>query len=230
MISWGVIAADLGDILTVVPFTLGTALVILIAGMILGLGIALVQAYRVPLARQAARVFIDYTRGVPLIIHLYITYYFLPELAAALTGSPNAANIPVHPLLVLITAYSLYASVGQAENFRAVIGSIDKSQWDAASSIGMTTAQAWIKVIAPQGAAAALPVVFNSYLGIIKGLSLAFTIGAVDILARAKLCSALNFSYLEAYIAAALVYWGLCVIFNQFFRRVETRFRRWDRL
>jgi His/Glu/Gln/Arg/opine family amino acid ABC transporter permease subunit len=230
MISWAVIVSDLGDILTVVPFTLGTALAILAAGMILGFGIAMVQIYRIPGARQAVRIFIDYTRGVPLIIHLYIAYYFLPELAAVITGNPNAADMPVHPLLVLITAYSLYASVGQAENFRAVINSIEKSQWDAASSVGMTTAQAWVKVIVPQGAAAALPVVFNSYLGIIKGLSLAFTIGAVDILARAKLCSALNFSYMEAYIAAALVYWGICVIFNQFFKRVEFRFRRWDRL
>jgi His/Glu/Gln/Arg/opine family amino acid ABC transporter permease subunit len=229
MISWAVIVSDLGDIFTVVPFTLGTALIILIAGMLLGLVMALAQVYRVPAARPLVRIFIDYTRGVPLIIHLYITYYFIPELLAAVTGNPDAANIPAHPVLVLIIAYSLYASVGQAENFRAVINSIEKSQWDAAFSVGMTAAQVWVKVIVPQGVAVALPVVFNSYLGIVKGLSLAFTIGAVDILARAKLCSALNFSYLEAYIAAALVYWAVCVIFNQFFRRVEFRFRRWER-
>jgi His/Glu/Gln/Arg/opine family amino acid ABC transporter permease subunit len=229
MVDYLVVIDDLKDILTVVPFTLGTALIILVLGMILGFIIALIRAYDIPVARSIVMIFMYYTRGIPLIIHLYITYYFFPLVLADVMGNAAAGDIPVNPLLVMIVAYSLYNSVGQAENFKGVLGSIEKSQWDAAFSVGMSFSQTWIKVIIPQGTAVALPVIFNNYLGIIKGLSLAFTIGVVDILARAKLCSALNFSYLEAYMAAALVYWGLCVVFNQFFKRVEDRFRRWSK-
>jgi len=61
----------------------------------------------------------------------------------------------------------------------------------------------------------------NAYVGTIKALSLAFTVSVVDILAKAKLCSALNFRYIESYLAAALVYWMLCFILTSAFSKFE---------
>ena len=221
MISGALIRDDIGYILRVVPFTVGAAFVILVMGVLLGFFIAVARIRRVPVLRQLARAFIDYTRGIPLIIHLYIAYYFLPPLLQTLFGvTPN-------PLAVLVMAYSVYISVGQSENIRGAFGSVDTGQWDAAFACGLSDAQALGRIIVPQMLAVALPVVLNSYLGVIKGLSLSFTIGVTDILAQARVASAQNYGYLEAYIAAALVYWGLCGALSRIFGRLEQKLTKW---
>ncbi len=221
MISGALIRDDIGYILQVVPFTVGAAFLILVLGVLLGFFIAIIRIRRIAVLRQLARVFIDYTRGIPLIIHLYIAYYFLPPLLQALFGiSPN-------PLAILVIAYSVYISVGQAENIRGAFGSVDAGQWDAAFACGLSDAQTLGRIIVPQMLTVALPVVLNSYLGVIKGLSLAFTIGVTDILAQARVASAQNYGYLEAYIAAALVYWGLCGALSGVFGKLEQKLTKW---
>ncbi|GHU07730.1 ABC transporter permease [Spirochaetia bacterium] len=226
MISLKILLEDMLAITTVIPFTLGTALLILVCGIFLGLLVALIRLFRVPVLNQIVFVYMQYTRGIPLIIHLYIAYYLLPRILNNITG--NAPVGGADPMIVLIAAYSLYAAVGQSENIRGAFLSIEKGQWDAAYASGLTAAQTLRRVVFPQGLSLAIPAFFNQYLGIIKGLSLAFTIGVTDILARAKLASAVNFYYLEAYLSAALVYWGLCVALTFIFNKLELRFRKWE--
>ncbi len=221
MISGALIREDIGFILRVVPFTVGTALLILVLGLLLGFLVALIRIRKIAGLRQLARVFIDYTRGIPLVIHLYIAYYFLPPLLKALFGvTPN-------PLAILVIAYSVYISVGQSENIRGAFSAVDTGQWDAAFACGLSDMQSLNRIIIPQMLTVALPVVLNSYLGVIKGLSLAFTIGVTDILAQARVASAQNFGYLEAYIAAALVYWALCGALSVLFGRLEQKLKKW---
>ncbi|HWP52041.1 MAG TPA: amino acid ABC transporter permease [Clostridia bacterium] len=221
MISGALIRDDIGYILQVVPFTVGTAFLILISGILLGFVIAVIRLRRIPILRQLARVFIDYTRGIPLIIHLYIAYYFLPPLLKALFGlTPN-------PLVILVVAYSFYISVGQSENIRGAFSSVETGQWDASFACGLSDAQTLKRIIVPQMLTVALPVMLNSYLGVIKGLSLAFTIGVTDILSQARVASAQNYGYLEAYIAAALVYWALCGALSWIFGKLEQKLTKW---
>lgn len=228
MVDFAIVWEDMLAILTKVPFTLGTAMLILLLGILVGLGIALIRIRRVPVIYPITMFLIHYTRGIPLIIHLYLVYYALPCVLAAVSSLLGfGATMQVAPLTVLIVAYALYASIAQSETIRGAFVSIDVRQWDAAYSIGLTGGQALWRIILPQGLSVAVPVFFNSYLTIIKGLSLAFTIGVTDILARAKICSTQNFHYLEAYIAAGLVYWGLCVLLGALFGRLEKAFTKW---
>lgn len=228
MLSGKIILEDIQFILQVVPFTLGTAFLVLTAGILLGFLIAVVRINQIPVARQIARFFMDYTRGIPLVIHLYLAYFILPKVIEGVTGlfgEHSAVTVP--PLVVLVVAYSFYVSVGQSENIRSAYTSIDHGQWDAAYAAGMSGTQALVRIVIPQGVVVAVPVFLNTYLGIIKGLSLAFTIGVTDILSQAKLASADNYHYLEAYIAAALVYWCLCGLLSIVFDRAEQAFKKW---
>ena len=72
----------------------------------------------------------------------------------------------------------------------------------------------------------ALPDIMNSFLVIIKALSLAFLITVVDIFAQAKLLGASDFRYVEAFAAAAFVYWILCSFFTFVINKVELRLRK----
>lgn len=228
MLSGTVILEDMRFILTVVPFTLGTALIVLIFGILLGFVVAVIRIRQIPVAKQIARVFMDYTRGIPLVIHLYLAYFILPMAIDGICRMLGMGqDVKVSPLAVLVVAYALYISVGQSENIRGAFYSIDPGQWDAAYASGMTGLQALFRIIVPQGVTVVVPVFFNTFLGVIKGLSLAFTIGVADILSQAKLASAQNAHYLEAYIAAALIYWALCGLLDVVFSRIELAFKKW---
>jgi His/Glu/Gln/Arg/opine family amino acid ABC transporter permease subunit len=208
---------DFLSILTAVPTTLAMACVILAAGILLGTFLAVLRLYRVPVFGKIVPLFVSYIRGIPLIVHLYIAWYALAAIFK---------NTSLSPLFVLLVAYSIYSSAIQSENIRTALLSVDDGQFEAAYSVGFTKFQTLRRIVFPQALAVAVPIFFNMYLGTIKGLSLAFTVAVVDILAQAKICSAKNYGFLESYAAAALVYWALCAFLTVGFSRLEQHFSR----
>lgn len=225
MFSVKFVVEDILSILTVVPSTLAMAFVILIAGILVGVLLAEIKRNRVPILEQLVGIYLAYIRGIPLIVHLYIAYYAFPQIVK---GIADILSIKYQgefsPVLLVVITYSLYTSAVQSENIRAALLSVDHGQYEAACAIGLNKIQAMFRIVFPQALAVAVPVFFNIYLGIIKGLSLAFTVSVVDILAQAKICSALNYRYLESYVAAGAIYWALCGLLTVFFYRLENRY------
>lgn len=199
---------DLLSIITVVPRTLGLALIVMSGSFLAGLVIAAAKMSHNKALNMLSRFYIWYVRGIPLIVHLFILYYLFPK------------NAPV--TAVLIVTYVLYSAPGQAENIRTAIQSVPKGQYEAAYCSGLSSFQTFRRIIFPQALTVLLPISLTVYLGNIKGMSVAFMIGVVDIMSQAKLCSALNFGYVEAYLAAAVVYWVLCVGLTKLFTSCET--------
>jgi His/Glu/Gln/Arg/opine family amino acid ABC transporter permease subunit len=210
-------------ILTVVPNTLGLGLAIMIFAIALGTVIALIRAYKVPILNQLAVLFISYMRGTPLLVHLFIIYYALPMLAVSFGNIFNVKPDPnnISPVVSIFIAYSLYTGAFQAESIKGALASVDFGQMEAAYSVGLTPFQAFSRIVFPQALIVAVPNFCNAYVGTIKALSLAFTVAVVDIMAKAQLCSALNFRYIESYLAALLVYWILCIVLTYVFRKFE---------
>jgi len=227
MFSMKIVVEDILSILTVVPGTLAMAFVILIAGILLGALLAEIKINRIPVLEKIVNFYLAYVRGIPLIVHLYIAYYALPEILKGIAGIFSMEyNGAVSPVVLVVIAYSLYTSAVQSENIRAALLSVEHGQYEAAYSIGLTKGQTMIRIVFPQALAVAVPVFFNIYLGIIKGLSLAFTVSVVDILAQAKICSALNYRYLESYVAAGAIYWVLCGVLTILFYQLEKKYNR----
>lgn len=224
MFKLNLLFEDLFSISTVIPGTLFISLVILLSGIIVGGILAVIRLFKVPVFEKLVRVFVSYVRGIPLIIHLYIAYYTLPKLLNDLpNGLENSSDITISPVWTIVISYSLYTSAKQSENIRAALLSVEPGQYEAAYSIGLTRFQTMMRIVFPQALKVAIPAFFNTYLGIIKGMSLGFTIGLVDILAQAKLSSAVNFGYLESYTAAGILYWALCCVLTLLFSKLEAR-------
>jgi His/Glu/Gln/Arg/opine family amino acid ABC transporter permease subunit len=229
MISGQLLKEDTLAILKAVPSTLLMAILVLSLAIVLGLAIALARMGKAKAPSKIAAVFIHYMRGIPLLIHLYVVYYALPPIVnkvLSLFGDRDTVY-SVSPMIVLVISYGIYSSVGQAENIRGAFLSVDKGQYDAAYAVGMSESQALMRIVLPQAITVAIPMFLTAFLVIIRGMSVAFIIGAPDILAAAKLCSARNFGYLEAYIAAAAVYWVLCLGLGFFFDKVEVKLKKW---
>lgn len=107
--------------------------------------------------RWLARFYISIFRGTPLIAQLFMIYYGLPQFGIELDPIPSA-----------MIGLSLNTAAYAAVPLRAAISSIDKGQWEAAASIGMTPWQTMRRAILPQAARVALPPLSNSFISLVK--------------------------------------------------------------
>lgn len=196
------------------PVTLEITVVAEIGGLILGFLIALVKIRKIPVLQQICTVYVSFMRGTPLLVQLFLSYYGLPILLQAI-NLELGTNIDINgiPAVVFVfISFALNEAAYNSETIRAAILSVDKNEIEAAMSIGMTNFQIMRRVTLPQALVVALPNFGNSLISLLKNTSLAFTVSVVDIMGMAKVASGRNLRFFEVYIAAAIVYWAVCLI------------------
>ena len=200
-------------ILEAVPRTLLMALIIMAAAIVLGTVLAFLRMKRVKIISPLIGLLVEYTRGTPMIVQLFIAF---------IANQLFHADIKYFDVPSLVTIYFTYiiCQAGyQCEVIRSALASVDHGQMEACYSIGMSRKQAMLRVIFPQALAVAIPSFFTHYMSTVKLMSLAFTLQVIDIMAAARLYTSLTERYTESYIAAAVIYWmigiGLTFIFSK---------------
>ena len=184
-------------------------------GLLLGFGLALLRLYGYWPLQWLARIYVSFVRGTPLLVQLFMIYYGLPQL-----------GIQLDPLPAALIGFSLNMAAYTAEILRAAIASIDRGQWEAAASIGMSRAQTLYRAILPQAARTALPPLGNSFISLVKDTALAATIQVPELFRQAQLITARTFEIFTMYLAAALIYWLLASVLAYFQGRLEDRVNR----
>jgi len=205
---------DFLRILPVLPQTLLLAVTIFILSILIGTVMALIQEYNVPVLKQIVVVFKLLLRGTPLIVFIFIMYYSLPEIVSFFTELLNLDynSHNMSPVIILIVAVSLTISSFQSETIRGSFLSVSYGQIEAARSLGYTPFQAFRRIITPQALVEALPEFGSAFLVVMKAISLGFMITVVDIFAQARLVATSNSYYVEAFVVAALMYWGIAAL------------------
>ena len=117
-------------------------------------------------------------------------------------------------ITAVIIALSVRNAAYLSETFRSAFLAVDKGQFEACEAVNMTKWQSMRTVILPQVIRIAIPSSGNYYIMMIKETSLDFTIGVVDMMARAKLESAVTYKFLEAYLMVGLIYWAITVVLS----------------
>jgi len=195
--------AYMGDLVPVilgyVPLTLFMAVIAMIGALALGAILAIVRVIRVPVLDRIVAVFISFFRGTPLLVQLFLFYFGLPQVVPAMTG--------IDGVTAAIIGLTLHFSAYMAESIRGAILGVDRSQWEAAQSIGMTQGQLLRRIILPQAARTAAPTLMNYFIDMIKSTSLAFTLGVTEMMGAAQKEAAGSFLYLEAFLVVAVIYW-----------------------
>ena len=186
-------------------------------GLVLGFALALMRLSKILPLNWLARVYVSFFRGTPLLVQLFMIYYGLPQL-----------GIELDPLPAALIGFSLNMAAYVCEILRAAIGSIDRGQWEAASSIGMTRAQTLRRVVLPQAARTALPPLGNSFISLVKDTALAATIQVPELFRQAQLITARTFEVFTMYLTAALIYWVLASVLAHLQNRLEERVNRHD--
>ncbi len=186
--------------------------------LILSLSLALVRVFKITIIQHLAALFISFFRGTPLLVQLFILYYGLPQFMPILIG--------MDAFTAAIIGLSLHFSAYMAETIRAAILGIDKSQMEACLSIGMTRLQAMRRIILPQASRVATPSLMNYFIDMIKSTSLAFTLGVAEIMAKAQMEASSSFKFFESFLAVALIYWVVVIIFTRLQYILERRLNK----
>jgi amine acid ABC transporter, permease protein, 3-TM region, His/Glu/Gln/Arg/opine family len=196
-----------------VPITLLMAVLAMILAIAVGLMLALARNSRSRLLSSGAAVYISFFRAIPMLVQLFLIYYGLPQLFPIFTK--------MDAVTAAVIGFGFKQAAFLAEIFRAAFNSVDKGQMEASITVGMTRVQAYRRIILPQAARNALPGTGNIFISLIKETSLAFTLGVVEIFAEAKMQAAESFRFFEAYLAVALIYWLLIIVYSFLQQKLE---------
>ena len=183
----------------------------IIAGLALGLVVALLGLYADKPVRLLMRLYIDIFRSIPLLVLLIVIYYALPFLGLRLSSFASA-----------MTALTLVSGAYTAEIFRAGIEAIPHGQFEAAEALGLNQRQTMFDVILPQAVRIVIPPLTNNSINVIKDTALASVVAMPDLLKQATQAQALTANP-SPLIGAALIYiaflWPLVLFVSYLERR-----------
>lgn len=215
-----------------------TVLVTLVAyfgACLIGLGLALAGLSRWMILRQAARLYIEVMRGIPIIVLLlYVAFVLAPWLVdrwnwlAVPLGAEEVRGRDFPLLWRAVIALMLAYSAFLAEIFRAGLQAVDKGQIEAAKALGLNGWQRFRHIVFPQAFRMVLPPLGNDFVAMVKDSSLVSVLGVTDITQLAKVTAAGNFRYFETYNVAALLYLTMTIGLSLLLRRLEARLRGRD--
>ncbi|CAM3321928.1 MULTISPECIES: amino acid ABC transporter permease [Saccharibacillus] len=219
------------QLLGAIPTTLSITAVSVLLGFGIGTATALVRLYRIPVLAQLASAYVTFIRGTPMLTHLLLIYFGLPMLidGAAETFGWSFRSVSIPMIGFAYLSFSITAGAYMSEVVRAGVLAVDRGQVEAAYSVGLTTVQALRRILFPQALAAALPNLANSVIGMLHGSTLAFAVSVVDINAKAQIVASTNWKFFEAYLAAALIFWGLTVLIERVAAMIEKRVGAYNR-
>jgi L-cystine transport system permease protein len=209
----------MSTVMTAFPVTIKLVLLSLLFGLLAGLLIACMALAKSRFLNAAAKFYIAFMRGMPLLVLIFILYFVMPLYLRDLGIKANRWSKDSF----VIAALALSSAANLAEMMRSSFLSVDRYQWEAAYSVGMGSFTAFRRIILPQAFGVGIPVLGNNIIGIFKATSLAFSIGAVDIFGKAKLMSAnlYGLNRAELYLGISGVFWAVCLLLEQATQRVE---------
>ncbi|GGI15138.1 cysteine ABC transporter permease [Gottfriedia solisilvae] len=201
---------------TALTGTIPLTIITFIVGLVLAFITALFRLSGNKFLNAIARVYVSIIRGTPLLVQLFIIFYGLPSI-----------GLTISPYISAIIGFSLSVGAYASEIIRGSIQSIDKGQWEAAYSIGMTYNQTLKRIIIPQAARVSLPPLSNTFISLVKDTSLASLILVTEMFRTAQEIAAVNFKFLLVYTEAGFIYWIICFFLSIIQGRLEARVERY---
>lgn len=216
-----IIFTSIPALLPYLTVTLVVGVTSILTGSILGMLLAWAKLSGHKVIRALADGYTYIIRCTPSIVLLFIVFYGLPKFMETEFGI-DLDNLS-RAVFVIIT-FTLLFGAYVSEVFRSAYETVDKGQYEAAVTIGLSPKQAFFRVMLPQAAVIALPNFGNSVINLMKESALAYTIGLIDLLGRTNLIIAKNYGAygIELYVACLLIYWGLSLVIEQAFLRMES--------
>lgn len=209
---WDLVFSSLPTLLQGAKLTVQLTSIAVFFGIILGTIAGMIRLSKGPL-RLAAASYIDIIRGTPLLVQTFLIFYGLPSLISR--------PIPAYTAAVLALSINSGAYVG--EIVRAGIQSIDKGQWEAAASLGLSGNQTMGLIILPQAFRRILPPLGNEFIALLKDSSLVSVIALEELVRKGQIIIGRTFRPFEVWLAVAVIYFVMTFAVSRLVNLAEKR-------
>ena len=208
-----VIIKNLPFLLQGLMTSLQISAMVAVGGTLVGLVVAIVLYSRVPLLSPIARIYVEFIRGTPLLVVLFIAFFGLPALFGYQTTAYKAT----------IVAFILFIGAYLAEDIRGGLLTVKPTLTAAALATGLTRGQVLRFVVIPLALRRIIPTLFNQYVRLFKFTSVASVIGVSEFTGNAMLVNAREFQPVTILAFVALTYLVICLILSGVGRWLHAR-------
>lgn len=194
--------------------TLLLTIIAMLAGVLLGVLVAVARQSENRLLASSAWTFVWFFRGTPVVVQL-LGWAFIgavyPQITLAVPfGGPELVDLKANSLITPWTAAVLGLALNEAaymaEIVRGGLLSVDDGQQEAAEALGMTRAQSLRRIVLPQAMRVIVPPTGNETISMLKTTSLVFVIPINDLLYSSQLIYAANYKTIQLLMVASIWY------------------------
>ena len=193
--------------------TLRLALPAMLLGFVLGIFIGLARLARSAWIRMPATIYVEFFRGVPLVMVIFWFWFILPVLL----------RVALPEYGIALMAFVVFEAAYIGEIVRAGIQSVPRGQVEAATSAGLSSSQTMRCVVLPQALRNMIPALLTQFIVLFKDTSLASIIGYVDLTKAAQIVNNREIRPFELYLFIAAVYWLCAYGMSRYARHLERR-------
>lgn len=193
--------------------TLWISAVTVLLGLVLGMLVALMRMSRSKLLNAVSGVYIEVLRGTPILLQLYFFWIGLPKLVPFELSDTQC----------IVVALAVNASAFISEIIRAGIAAVDKGQWEAARSIGLSETHVMTHVILPHAVKNILPALCNEFISTVKGTSLASVFFVGELMTSFKTVQSATFLALQSLTIVGVIYFILNFVLSRLLKILERR-------
>ena len=211
--SWRVIPENFDLLLQGLWVTLELSACALLVSIPIGIILGLCRISRNRAISFLAVCYVEFVRGVPLLVLLFWIYFVLGKF------------LKMGPFLSGVVGLGLFSAAFIAEIVRAGIQAVPRGQMEAARSSGMTYYQAMRFIILPQAFRKVVPPMASQFITLIKDSSLVSVISVIDLTLVAKNLVATSFRALEVWTFVAFMYFFVTLVLSQLINLIERRYR-----
>lgn len=196
------------------------AAVSLLFGIVFGILGSSAKRSKYKIFRIIGNVYVEVIRGTPMLLQILILFSVIPSIYTAFTGNVLRINV----FLIGAIAMSINSGAYSTELIRSGINGVDKGQWEACETLGLSHKQTMRLVILPQAFKRIIPPMISEFITLIKDSSLISVLGATELLYSAQILGANTFNLIPPLLMSAVLYLIMTLATSYLARRVERRF------
>jgi len=194
-------------------YTLLITLIGVAIGFVIGAFAGLARISKNFIIYGISTIYVEIVRGTPILVQILFIYFALPDLL----------DLNLDKITASIIAIAINAGAYIAEIVRGGVESIDKGQFEAGDSIGLTKNQTMWHIIWPQAFRRMIPPLGNQFIISLKDTSLFSVIAVVELVYQGKAYTAASASYFDPYFMVGLFYLAITIPSSVILRRLEKR-------
>ena len=203
---------------------LSMAALSLLIGLIFGILGASAKISKNRFLRILGNIYVEVIRGTPMLLQIMLIFNVVPIIITQITGNVFRMDY----FLIGVVAMSINSGAYTTELIRSGINGVDKGQWEACETLGLSRWQTMRLVILPQAFKRIIPPLISEFITLIKDSSLVSVIGAVELLNSARVLGNQYYEFMSPYCIAGVYYLIMTLTISYFAKKLERKLkRRW---